>query len=46
MDKNIEIKLTDREKELMKWLNDEVFRFNTQYFLSDLRKREKELLGT
>lgn len=43
---NDNFKFTDRQKELMKWLNDEVFRRNVHYSSSYLREMERKLFGS
>ena len=42
---NKSFEFTNRQKKLMKWLNDEVFRRNVHYSSSYLRKMERELFG-
>lgn len=46
MENNRIIQFSDKEKEIIKWLNDEVFKRNVSYFPSYLRKVTQELLDS
>lgn len=40
------INFTEKQKEIIKWLNDEVFKRNVNYFPSYLRNETKKILDS